>query len=171
MRKYLLLTFSVAVCLFLFSCKSKQILVEQAPRETAPDTRVKDMQDDLPDAKVESVDEGIKVTFDSNILFELNSSYLTDAAHEKLQGLAGALAKHPYSNIRIGGHTDDTGTDEYNEWLSERRAESVKTYMQSLGIPAERMETKGYGESSPVAGNDTPEGQARNRRVEVIISK
>ncbi|HYH55031.1 MAG TPA: OmpA family protein [Anseongella sp.] len=172
MRKYLLLTFSASACLFLFSCKSKQILVERPPAgETAADTRLKDMQEDLPGTKVEQVDEGLKVTFDSNILFELNSSYLTGAAHEKLQSLTEALNKHPYSAIQIAGHTDNTGTEEYNKWLSERRAESVKTYLESLGVPAARMETAGYGESSPLAGNDSPEGQAKNRRVEVIISK
>ena len=172
MRKYLLLTFSIALCLSLFSCKSKQIIVEQAPQqETAPDTRVADMQEDMPGTKVEEVAEGVKVTFDANILFELNSSYLTDAAHGKLKELAAALKKHSYSAIQIDGHTDNTGTDDYNKWLSERRAESVKKYMESLGIPAARMQTEGYGESKPLASNDTAQGQARNRRVEVIISK
>lgn len=172
MQKYLLLTFSIAACLSLFSCKSKQILVEQPARqETTPDTSMADLQKDLPGTKVEQVKEGVKVTFDSNILFELNSSYLTDAAHQKLQGLAEALKKHTYSAIRIEGHTDNTGTDDYNKWLSERRAESVKTYMESLGIPAGTMSTAGHGESSPIASNDTSEGQAANRRVEVIISK
>lgn len=172
MRKYLLLTFSIALCLFQFSCKSKKILVDHPPaEEAAPDTRVEDIQKDLPGTKVEEVEEGVKVTFDSNILFELNSSYLTDAAHQKLRGLVDALKKHSYSAIRIEGHTDATGTDEYNKWLSERRAESVKKYMESLSIPADRMTTAGFGESNPVASNDTPEGQAKNRRVDVIISK
>lgn len=172
MRKSLLLIFSIVASLGLFSCKSKQIIVDQPPaREGTPDTQVEEMQEDLPDAKVEEVEEGIKVTFDSNILFELNSSYLTDAAHGKLQELVDALKKHPYSSIRIEGHTDDTGTDEYNKWLSKRRAESVKEHLKSLGIPDGNMQTAGHGESAPIAQNDTPEGQAQNRRVEVIISK
>lgn len=173
MRKNLLWTLSILACLSVVSCKSKKITVEQAPRQEqpAPDTRVEDMKDDMPGTKVEPVDEGVKVTFDSSILFELNSSYLTTAAHEKLNELVNALKKHSYTLIRIEGHTDDTGTDEYNQWLSERRAESVKKYMESLGIQANRMQTRGYGESNPIAPNDTPEGQAANRRVEVIISK
>lgn len=148
-------------------------MVDRPPQqeEAVPDTRVEDMQDDLPGTKVEEVNEGVKVTFDSNILFELNSSYLTPTAHEKLTELVEALKKHSYSAIRIEGHTDNTGTDEYNQWLSERRAESVKKYMESLGIIADRMFTTGYGESTPIASNDTPQGQAANRRVEVIISK
>src|SRR3546814_10782322 len=88
---------------------------------------VADMQEDMPGTNVEAVDAGLKVTFDSNILFELNSSYLTEAAHQKLQGLAEALKKHTYTSIRIEGHTDNTETDDYNKWLSQRRAESVRS--------------------------------------------
>lgn len=172
MKRSLLLIPGILLSAALFSCKSKKVLVDRPPaQETVPDDRVKDLQDDLPGTQVEQVEEGVKVTFDSSILFELNSSYLTEEAHQQLQGLAAALKKHPYTSIRIDGHTDNTGTDEYNKWLSGRRAESVKSFLVEQGIPAGHMQTAGYGESRPVADNATPEGQARNRRVEVIINK
>src|SRR3546814_10663043 len=112
------------------------------------------MQEDMPGTNVEAVDEGLKVTFDSNILFELNSSYLTEAAHQKLQGLAEALKKHTYTSIRIEGHTDNTGTDYYNKLLSQRRAESVKAFLDGKGIPSGRMNTTGHGEYTQRAYND-----------------
>lgn len=170
MIKYLLLSFVLAAGLSQTACKSKKIMVEQSP-EPAVETQAEEMQQDMPGTRVEPVEEGVKVTFDAAILFELNSSYLTDAAHLKLQELARALEKQSYQAIQIAGHTDSSGTDEYNAWLSERRAESVKSYLESLGIAGEKMSTRGYGESEPVASNDTPEGQAANRRVEVIISQ
>src|SRR3546814_19163194 len=86
MRKYLLLTFCVASSLALFSCKSKKILVDQPPKQEMPaEDAVADMQEDMPGTTVEAVDEGLKVTFDSNIQFELTSSSLTEAAPQKLQ--------------------------------------------------------------------------------------
>src|SRR3546814_17427674 len=88
----------------------------------------------MPVTNGEAVDEGLKVTFDSNILFELNSSYLTEAAHQKLQGLAEALKKNTYTSIRIEGHTDNTGTDDYNKWNSQRRAVSVQALRDGKGI-------------------------------------
>src|SRR3546814_5941461 len=105
------------------------------------------------------------------LTFYLNSTYLNEPTHQKLHGLAKALKKHNYTSIRIEGHNYNTGTEDYNKWLSQRQAETVKAFLDGKGIPAGRMSTTGYGESAPLASNDTADGQARNRRVEVIISK
>ena len=71
--------------------------------------------------------------------------------------------------VEVAGHTDSTGAEEYNQGLSERRANSVKDYLVSKGVQAQRLQAKGYGESMPVASNDTKEGRAENRRVELIV--
>ena len=71
--------------------------------------------------------------------------------------------------VEIGGHTDSLGSNAYNQKLSQRRAESVKTYLSERGVDANRMEVKGYGEAEPVAPNDTAEGRELNRRVELKI--
>jgi outer membrane protein OmpA-like peptidoglycan-associated protein len=80
------------------------------------------------------------------------------------------LNKYPNTNIEIQGHTDSRGTDEYNMGLSERRATTVASYLESKGVVATRVITKGYGESAPAYTNDTDEGMAQNRRVEFLIT-
>jgi outer membrane protein OmpA-like peptidoglycan-associated protein len=79
------------------------------------------------------------------------------------------LKEETRKKIRVDGHTDATGTAEYNVWLSEKRAVSVKTYLSEAGIAASRISTQGLGQTKPVADNKTPEGRERNRRVEVVI--
>jgi OOP family OmpA-OmpF porin len=99
--------------------------------------------------------------------FAFNSATLTPGAIAELSDTLSSLQNDPELRIRIDGHTDSVGSDAYNLRLSERRADSVKRYLVSEGISATRIETRGFGESSPVADNDTEEGRARNRRVEV----
>jgi len=133
------------------------------------DKQAEEMKADLSGAKVERVGEGIKITFDSGILFAVNSSDLQPAAKTNIESLAKVLAKYPDTNILIEGDTDNTGSDAYNKKLSERRAQAVADYQKSLGIAATRISTVGLGESNPVASNDTEDGRAQNRRVEVAI--
>ncbi len=133
------------------------------------DKQAEEMQRDIKDAKIERVGEGIKITFNSGILFALNSATLTPDAEHNIQELAKILNKYKDTNILIEGHTDSTGTADYNQRLSERRAGSVAQYVESLNVAASRITTKGYGESQPVATNATVEGRAKNRRVEVAI--
>ncbi|HLR00275.1 MAG TPA: OmpA family protein, partial [Sphingobacterium sp.] len=113
-------------------------------------------------------DEGVMVTLSSDLLFPTNSSYLTDNAKAELDKLADIL-KENSKDIRVDGHTDATGTAEYNQWLSEKRANSVKAYLEDSGVSSGRISTQGYGQEKPVADNKTPEGRKLNRRVEVII--
>lgn len=133
------------------------------------DRQSRELEEDLEGAKVERVGEGIKVTFDSGILFAVDSSTLSDASKEEIAKLAEVLKKYEETNIMFSGHTDATGTEEYNQKLSEERAKSVAEYAAFIGVDAERMTIVGQGESEPIATNDTAEGRAQNRRVEVAI--
>ena len=133
------------------------------------DRQSREMEEDLENAKVERVGEGIKITFDSGILFELNSSELSAASKQEIAKLSEILKKYEDTNILFAGHTDSSGSDEYNLELSQERAKSVAAYTASLGVDAERMTITGYGESTPIASNETVEGRQQNRRVEVAI--
>jgi outer membrane protein OmpA-like peptidoglycan-associated protein len=86
-----------------------------------------------------------------------------------IQNLAKSLKDNPDTDVTIIGHTDNSGSDEYNNRLSERRAEAVKTFTINQGIGASRINTRGKGESEPIADNSTEEGKAKNRRVEIVI--
>lgn len=134
------------------------------------DKQAEQIKNDIPGAKVERVDEGIKVEFNEKILFAFSKSDLGDSAKDNLNKLVAILNKYPNTNIEIQGHTDSRGTDEYNMALSLRRANAVRDYLASQGIAGTRMTTRGFGESAPAYSNDTPEGMAQNRRVEFLIT-
>lgn len=134
------------------------------------DKQAEDIKNDIPGAKVERVEEGIKVEFNEKILFEFSKADLGSAAKKNLNSLITVLNKYPNTNIEIQGHTDSRGADDYNMALSVRRATSVEDYLLQNGIAASRMTTKGFGESAPGYSNDTVEGMAQNRRVEFLIT-
>ena len=125
--------------------------------------------DDIAGADVQRVGEGIVVTFDSGILFDFDSDALKTNARSNLSELAASLQRHPDVDVMIVGHTDATGTDDYNMNLSYRRANSAAQYLQQQGVASSRIETAGRGESEPIASNDDEAGRAENRRVEVAI--
>jgi len=133
------------------------------------DKRAEEMRQDLSNAKIERVGEGIKITFDSGILFVTNSSELQPAAKANIESLSRILNKYPNTNILIEGDTDNEGTEEYNQKLSERRAQSVADYQKGQGVAGSRISTVGLGELRPVASNNTIEGRQQNRRVEVAV--
>lgn len=133
------------------------------------DRQSRELEEDLEGAKVERVGEGIKVTFDSGILFEINSYQLSDVSKEEIAKLSEILEKYEDTNIMFAGYTDNTGREEYNLKLSEDRAKSVAEYAAFTGVDATRMTITGYGIADPVADNATAEGRAENRRVEVAI--
>ena len=134
------------------------------------DKQAEEIKNEIPGAKVERVEEGIKVEFNEKILFEFSKSDLSTAAKTNLDKLVAVLNKYPNTNIEVQGHTDSRGTDEYNMGLSQRRASTVADYLKSKGITNSRITTKGFGESAPGYTNDTPEGMAQNRRVEFLIT-
>lgn len=133
------------------------------------DEQAKELDAELPNATVERVGEGIQVTFDSGILFDVDSDVLRPASEENLSNLAQSIAEYDGTRILVVGHTDATGSDAYNQGLSERRASAARTYLMRQGVGGDRVEAAGRGESEPVADNDTAEGRQENRRVEVAI--
>jgi outer membrane protein OmpA-like peptidoglycan-associated protein len=133
------------------------------------DKQAAEIQRDLQGAKVERIGEGIKITFDSGLLFDVDKAVLKPASKTNLNELAVILNKYPDTNILLEGHTDSDGTEEHNLQLSEMRSNSVANYLASQQVMESRFTTMGYGESQPVADNTTKEGKAFNRRVEVAI--
>lgn len=133
------------------------------------DKQAAKIQEDLKGAKVERVGEGILITFDSGILFDTDKYSLKPSTQENLKQLAPTLLKYDDTDLKILGHTDNTGTDAHNKVLSDRRADAVDNFLVAQGVEGSRMSTTGYGESDPIATNDTPEGRQLNRRVEVVI--
>jgi outer membrane protein OmpA-like peptidoglycan-associated protein len=133
------------------------------------DKQAQEIQNDVKGAKVERVGEGIHITFDSGILFDVNSATLKDEAKTNIKELARVLQKYDDTNVLIEGHTDASGSDELNDKLSERRADAVADYAKSLGVSGMRLAVKGYGEKQPIAENETEAGKQKNRRVEIAI--
>jgi len=106
----------------------------------------------------------------SDVLFDTGSATLKPGAREKLARVAGILSSHPDLHIEIEGHTDNVGSDDYNQGLSERRAGSVQSYLLQQRIAPASVGTEGFGESRPVATNDTAAGRQQNRRVELVVT-
>ena len=106
----------------------------------------------------------------SDVLFEFGQYTLKPEAREKLAKVSGILLSFPGLTLEVDGYTDNVGSDEFNQTLSEKRAGAVRDYLTSEGVPADSITTKGFGKTNPVASNDTPEGRQENRRVELVVS-
>jgi len=136
------------------------------------DKQAKKIEEEIPGADVKRVDEGIVVTFDENnggVYFDTNKYNINEKSKQTLDKLAAILKEYPDTNVLVAGHTDSVGKDEYNLGLSQRRAQAVTNYFKSKGLASSRFTTKWYGEKNPIASNDTAEGRAKNRRVNVVI--
>jgi outer membrane protein OmpA-like peptidoglycan-associated protein len=133
------------------------------------DKQAAEIERDIEGAKVERIGEGIKITFDSGILFDVDKATLKDPSKQELAELAVILNKYDDTNILLEGHTDSTGPEEYNLDLSRLRAQSVSNELAVNGVNPSRFTIMGYGESQPIGDNTTEEGRALNRRVEVAI--
>ena len=143
------------------------------------DKQAEEIEEEVPGAQVDKVvgvDEngdstttGIVVTFDSGVLFGFGKYELTEASKVELERMEKVFEKYPETDITIEGHTDAVGSESSNQRLSEQRAASVADYLAELGISRERFEVTGYGETQPVASNETDEGRTANRRVEVSV--
>ena len=134
------------------------------------DKQAKEIESKVPGATVERQGEGIIVSFNEKILFGFDRSDLNGSAEGNLDKLVTVLKSYPDTDIEIQGHTDSKGTDDYNMKLSERRASAVANYVRGRGIAPGRVRTKGFGESAPIASNDTEAGRAQNRRVDFLIT-
>jgi outer membrane protein OmpA-like peptidoglycan-associated protein len=111
----------------------------------------------------------IAVQLTNDILFDFNSFALRPESRETLRELANNFRQYPNEEVSVEGHTDNVGSDEYNQRLSEQRAGSVRDYLVDQGVPTDRVSATGYGKTRPKASNDTPEGRQINRRVEIHI--
>jgi outer membrane protein OmpA-like peptidoglycan-associated protein len=133
------------------------------------DKQAKAIKQAVPDAQVERVGEGINMTFNSGLLFKINSSMLSDSAKYNLDRIATVFNDYPETVILVEGHTDNTGTVQYNIDLSKLRATTVSDYLISKGVAKDRFEIKWYGEDQPKYPNDTDANRKLNRRVEVGV--
>lgn len=133
------------------------------------DKQAADIEEGVEGAEVERVGEGIQMTFESGLLFDVGKASLGQETRANLNKFSEVLKNYPDTDILVEGHTDSTGSEESNLQLSKQRAQSVVNYLAGLGIDPRRFTIMGYGESQPIATNDTAGGRQANRRVEVAI--
>lgn len=148
---------------------------EQAMRQALANSEAASIQREqevLAKAETDSTKKSVDVltvTFKSDYFFGVNSSTLLPAAYDELERVARVLKQYPETNILIAGHTDSTGSEDYNQKLSEKRAQAVKNALVGMGVDQSRITCIGYGEGKPIASNNTEAGRQQNRRVEIRI--
>jgi outer membrane protein OmpA-like peptidoglycan-associated protein len=149
-----------------------QELQNEREKRLEADKRAKDALDALAKASIPVKEEprGMVITLSGQVLFASAKSDLMPAAYASLDNVVTALKASPDRSVLIEGHTDSQGAHAYNMDLAQRRAESVRSYVVSHGVPADSVRSAGIGPDRPVADNASPEGRANNRRVEIIIS-
>jgi outer membrane protein OmpA-like peptidoglycan-associated protein len=133
------------------------------------DQQARELMSSIPGATITRVGEGITVTFASGLMYDFDSDVIRAEAATNLRNLAESLRKYPNTQLLVVGHTDDSGSDSYNQALSQRRADAALRYLGMQNIPANRIAASGRGESEPIAANDTEGGRQINRRIEVAI--
>jgi outer membrane protein OmpA-like peptidoglycan-associated protein len=106
----------------------------------------------------------------SDVLFDFGKYTLKPEAREKLAKISGIVMAHPGLNLQVEGYTDSVGSDQVNQQLSERRADTVKDYLIQQGVPGSAVTAQGFGKTNPVATNDTAEGRSKNRRVQLVVN-
>lgn len=135
------------------------------------DKQAQQIENEIPGAQVERIDDNIVITFDENsgVYFDTAKFYINSASQTTLDKLSGVLVEYGDTNILSIGHTDSVGSDANNMKLSKNRALSVTSYFENKGISSNRLTTNWYGEQSPVGDNTTAEGRKKNRRVNIVI--
>jgi outer membrane protein OmpA-like peptidoglycan-associated protein len=135
------------------------------------DKQAQKIETEIPGAEVERVDDGIVVTFDENsgVYFDTNKYNINETSQATLDKLAGVFKEFPDTKILVVGHTDSSGSEEYNMTLSRNRAWAVTNYLEMKGLAVSRFNTMWYGETQPKYDNSTAEGRAKNRRVNIAI--
>ena len=150
------------------AAKAKSAAEMEAAKAAKAKAESDQLMKELADLKAQQTERGIVLTI-GDVLFATGKADLSADADKSAAKLADFLKKNPNRNVLIEGHTDSVGKDDYNLALSQKRADSVKAKLVGEGIEAGRITTTGYGKKFPVASNDTKEGKAQNRRVDVII--
>lgn len=135
------------------------------------DKQAEEIAKEIPNAEVihQEGEQGIIVNFESKVLFATDKFDLSESSKATINDLAVILNKYPDTDLTVQGHTDSKGTEVYNQTLSEKRAASVASYLKLQGVAGERITSVGYGETQPVATNETIEGRSENRRVSFVI--
>ncbi|MFI8380204.1 OmpA family protein [Leeuwenhoekiella sp. NPDC079379] len=135
------------------------------------DNQAKRIEEEIPGAQVERVDDGIIVNFDENsgVYFATAKYDINAASQQTLNGLSKVMKEYPQTNVLVVGHTDSSGAADYNMTLSKNRAQAVTNYLTSQGISAGRFTTQWYGEEQAKYDNNTAEGRSKNRRVTLAI--
>jgi len=153
--------------------RTREQLAQESNARAEAERRAKEAFEKLTaaNAAVKQEPRGTVITLPGNVLFASGKAMLLPGAQSSLNQVADALKDQSNAQITVEGHTDSTGSDVTNMELSKARAESVGNYLMSRGVPKEQVTTNGLGPSRPVAGNDTPEGRANNRRVEIIVKQ
>jgi len=153
--------------------RTKEQLAAESNARAEAERRAKEAFEKLSaaNAAVKQEPRGTVITLPGNVLFASGKAMLLPGAQSSLNQVADALKDQSNATITVEGHTDSTGSDTTNIELSKARAESVGNYLMSRGVPKDQVTTVGLGSSRPVAGNDSPEGRANNRRVEIIVKQ
>lgn len=144
-------------------------LEEVTQRADEMAARANELEAQVGDMSTEETERGLVLTLDS-ILFEVNEAELKPGAQRQLSDIAAFLNEYPDRNIVVEGFTDSTGNAEYNQELSQQRAQAVRDVLANYGVSPDRVITRGYGQQFPVASNDSEVGRQQNRRVEIIIA-
>jgi outer membrane protein OmpA-like peptidoglycan-associated protein len=131
--------------------------------------RSSQLEAELEELNAKQTERGLVITL-GDVLFDTNKAQLKSGGTRSLEKLAVFLKQYPQRNVQVEGYTDSTGSADYNLGLSDRRANAVRTSLLDMGVNSDRITTRGYGQESPVAGNDTAMGRQLNRRVEIILS-
>jgi outer membrane protein OmpA-like peptidoglycan-associated protein len=136
------------------------------------DRQEQQLRDNLQGSRIEIDRRGddIVLNMPSGVTFGFDSAELTSEALSSLNEVANVLTQYQDTRVNIAGHTDSTGEANYNQQLSERRAQAVGSYLTQNGVSSARLNTSGYGATQPVASNDNEQGRAQNRRVEITLS-
>jgi outer membrane protein OmpA-like peptidoglycan-associated protein len=159
--------------------QTAELLGAMAAGEASKEQELRDSEKRTADAlaelaKLAAVREearGLVVTLSGSVLFRSAESKLLSSAKVKLGQVAKALLSVRARNLIVEGHTDNHGSKSYNQGLSQHRADAVRDYLVKRGYPTDRIQARGKGEGSPIAGNASPEGRANNRRVEIVIER
>jgi outer membrane protein OmpA-like peptidoglycan-associated protein len=150
------------------SRRNAVLLVAREDEAARANEKSRELEASLADLKASKTDRGVVVTL-GDVLFETGRADLKSGSRQTLDKLTTFLQAYPKRNVQIEGFTDSVGGDDYNQGLSERRADSVRDALTSMGIARDRILTKGLGKGSPVGDNGTAAGRQQNRRVEVLI--
>lgn len=151
------------------AAQSKMAADAAATDAAAANAKAAQLQAQMDDLKAKQTERGLVITL-GDVLFGTDMATLNSTGMQTVQKLADVLKQNPQRNVMIEGFTDSTGSAAHNQELSERRANAVRSALQNLGVAPARVATHGYGQTYPVAANDTRENRQLNRRVEIVVS-